>query len=89
MAIDVVARETGFADPERMRRAFLRAFGQPPQAIKRAARERAALASAAHDGSALGQAAPVLDRFGHVLRPARVSASARSAIVRATFSTRW
>lgn len=43
-AIDVVARETGFADPERMRRAFLRAFGQPPQAIKRAAREQAALA---------------------------------------------
>jgi transcriptional regulator GlxA family with amidase domain len=40
-AIDVVARETGFADPERMRRAFLRAFGQPPQAIKRAAREQA------------------------------------------------
>jgi transcriptional regulator GlxA family with amidase domain len=36
--IDVVARENGFADPERMRRAFLRAFGQPPQAIKRAAR---------------------------------------------------
>jgi transcriptional regulator GlxA family with amidase domain len=43
--IDVVARETGFTDPERMRRAFLRAFGQPPQAIKRAARERAALAN--------------------------------------------
>jgi transcriptional regulator GlxA family with amidase domain len=41
-SIDVVARETGFADPERMRRAFLRAFGQPPQAIKRAAREQAA-----------------------------------------------
>jgi len=40
-AIDVVARETGFADPERMRRAFLRAYGQPPQAIKRAAREQA------------------------------------------------
>jgi transcriptional regulator GlxA family with amidase domain len=39
--IDVVARETGFADPERMRRAFLRAYGQPPQAIKRAAREQA------------------------------------------------
>jgi transcriptional regulator GlxA family with amidase domain len=39
-SIDVVARETGFADPERMRRAFLRAFGQPPQAIKRAAREQ-------------------------------------------------
>ncbi|ENN86521.1 putative AraC family transcriptional regulator [Rhizobium freirei PRF 81] len=36
-AIDVVARETGFADRERMRRAFLRAFGQPPQAIRRSA----------------------------------------------------
>ena len=33
--IDVVAQETGFADRERMRRAFLRAFGQPPQAIRR------------------------------------------------------
>jgi len=37
-SLDVVAVETGFVDPERMRRAFLRAFGQPPQAIKRAAR---------------------------------------------------
>jgi transcriptional regulator GlxA family with amidase domain len=34
-SIDVVAQETGFADRERMRRAFLRAFGQPPQAIRR------------------------------------------------------
>jgi transcriptional regulator GlxA family with amidase domain len=34
--IDVVARETGFGDRERMRQSFLRAFGQPPQAIKRA-----------------------------------------------------
>jgi len=33
--IDVVATETGFADRERMRRAFLRAFGQPPQSIRR------------------------------------------------------
>ncbi len=40
--VDVIARETGFSDPERMRRAFLRAFGQPPQAIKRAARMAAA-----------------------------------------------
>lgn len=32
---DVVARETGFGDRERMRRAFLRAFGQPPQVIRR------------------------------------------------------
>jgi transcriptional regulator GlxA family with amidase domain len=34
-SIDVVARETGFGDRERMRRAFLRAFGQPPQVIRR------------------------------------------------------
>ena len=36
-AIEVVARETGFADTERMRRAFIRVYGQPPQALKRAA----------------------------------------------------
>jgi transcriptional regulator GlxA family with amidase domain len=36
--IELVARETGFGDRERMRRAFLRAFGQPPQVIRRAAR---------------------------------------------------
>ncbi|CAN5291942.1 GlxA family transcriptional regulator [soil metagenome] len=40
--VDLIAQETGFSDPERMRRAFLRAFGQPPQAIKRAARLAAA-----------------------------------------------
>lgn len=39
--IDVVARDTGFGDRERMRRAFLRAFGQPPQAIRRMARGEA------------------------------------------------
>ena len=36
--IDVIAAQVGFADPERMRRAFLRAFGQPAQALRRAAR---------------------------------------------------
>lgn len=36
--IEAIAREVGFADPERMRRAFLRLFGQPPQGIRRAAR---------------------------------------------------
>ena len=36
--IDEVAAETGFSDPERMRRAFLRAFGQPPQVLRRNAR---------------------------------------------------
>ena len=37
-AIELVARATGFRDPERMRRAFIRSFGQPPQALRRAAR---------------------------------------------------
>jgi len=37
-AIERVAETTGFRDPERMRRAFIRAFGQPPQALRRAAR---------------------------------------------------
>ena len=36
-AIDAVARETGFADPERMRRAFIRKFGHPPQTFRRVA----------------------------------------------------
>jgi len=36
--IEAVARQTGFADRDRMRRAFLRAFGQPPQVIRRNAR---------------------------------------------------
>ncbi|WP_158939716.1 GlxA family transcriptional regulator [Burkholderia sp. S171] len=34
-SVDVVARESGFGDRERMRRAFLRAFGQSPQAMQR------------------------------------------------------
>jgi transcriptional regulator GlxA family with amidase domain len=40
-SIDKTAAKAGFADPERMRRAFHRAFGQPPQALKRAARSQA------------------------------------------------
>jgi transcriptional regulator GlxA family with amidase domain len=40
--IDVIARQTGFADRNRIRRAFLRAFGQPPQVIRRNARAEAA-----------------------------------------------
>jgi transcriptional regulator GlxA family with amidase domain len=34
--IEVVARETGFGDRERMRQAFLRAFGKPPQSMQKA-----------------------------------------------------
>src|SRR3981189_2565248 len=41
-SIDIIARQTGFADRDRMRRAFLRAFGQPPQVIRRNARHEAA-----------------------------------------------
>ena len=37
-SIEQVAAITGFRDPERMRRAFIRAFGQPPQALRRASR---------------------------------------------------
>src|SRR6201995_5395769 len=37
-AIERVAESTGFRAPERMRRAFIRAFGQPPQSLRRAAR---------------------------------------------------
>ena len=39
--IDVIAQQTGFADRDRMRRAFLRAFGQPPQVVRRNARAQA------------------------------------------------
>src|SRR6266403_2177409 len=37
-AIERLAQLPGFRDPERMRRAFIRAFGQPPQSLRRAAR---------------------------------------------------
>ncbi len=33
--VDFIAAETGFRDQERMRRAFLRVFGHPPQAVRR------------------------------------------------------
>ncbi|MGE0499548.1 MAG: GlxA family transcriptional regulator [Rhizobiaceae bacterium] len=36
--LDHIAEASGFGDAGRMRRAFLRALGQPPQAIRRAAR---------------------------------------------------
>jgi transcriptional regulator GlxA family with amidase domain len=38
LPIDQIARRTGFNDPERMRRAFIRTFGQPPQSMRRVAR---------------------------------------------------
>lgn len=35
--IETIAHETGFADRERMRRAFLRTLGQPPREVRRSA----------------------------------------------------
>ncbi len=37
-SIEAVARFTGFEDTERMRRAFVRIYGHPPQALRRIAR---------------------------------------------------
>ncbi|MHA7776048.1 GlxA family transcriptional regulator [Roseibium sp. M-1] len=37
-SFDEVARDAGFGDRERMRRAFLRVYGQPPQAMRRSLR---------------------------------------------------
>jgi len=34
LPVDVVAKETGFGAGERMRRAFVRAYGKPPQAVR-------------------------------------------------------
>lgn len=35
--VEIIAREVGFGDRERMRRSFLRTLGQPPQALRRSA----------------------------------------------------
>jgi transcriptional regulator GlxA family with amidase domain len=37
-SLEAIARDVGFADPERMRQSFTRVFGQAPRAIRRAAR---------------------------------------------------
>tara|TARA_R110002020_G_scaffold15555_25_gene55340 strand:+ start:4529 stop:5470 length:942 start_codon:yes stop_codon:yes gene_type:complete len=41
-SLDTIAAETGFADRERMRRAFVRVHGRPPQDLRRTSRELAA-----------------------------------------------
>jgi transcriptional regulator GlxA family with amidase domain len=40
--IETIAQRVGFSDPERMRRAILRTYGHPPQALRRIAREAVA-----------------------------------------------
>jgi transcriptional regulator GlxA family with amidase domain len=37
LSIEAIARDTGFGDPERMRRAFVRFVGEPPLKLRRAA----------------------------------------------------
>lgn len=37
--LETIARAVGFRDPERLRKSFMRSFGQPPQALRRAARQ--------------------------------------------------
>jgi transcriptional regulator GlxA family with amidase domain len=39
-SIEMIARSVGFGDKERMRRAFLRIYGQPPRALRRASTSR-------------------------------------------------
>lgn len=49
--IGTIAHETGFADIERMRRAFVRAYGESPQAVRQAAKgERAEVLNKQHGG---------------------------------------
>jgi len=43
LTLDQIALETGFSDRRRMREAFLRAFGQPPQVIRRSARSEVSI----------------------------------------------
>ncbi|MFT4252755.1 MAG: GlxA family transcriptional regulator [Caulobacter sp.] len=38
LQVEDIALEAGFGDSERMRRAFIRVYGQPPQALRRAAK---------------------------------------------------
>lgn len=42
ISLQQIARDTGFGDPERMRTAFLRAYGQPPMVLRRQVQVRAA-----------------------------------------------
>lgn len=39
-SMEMIAKATGFGDPERMRRAFNRVFGQPPRSLRRIVRSR-------------------------------------------------
>jgi transcriptional regulator GlxA family with amidase domain len=49
-SIDFIANEVGFFDRDRMRHAFLRTLGQPPQAIRRVGKESQVPPKAPQDG---------------------------------------
>ncbi|GGD77999.1 GlxA family transcriptional regulator [Caballeronia grimmiae] len=52
--INVIAQETGFADRERMRRAFIRTFGVPADVLRRNARDQTAAANSVSPRSEVG-----------------------------------
>ena len=82
-AIERVAETTGFRDPERMRRAFIRAFGQPPQSLRRAARAGSGLTVARCFAEAwvTGDLVPELTRSADI-KLKRGKLNARSPVVR-------
>ena len=49
--LETIARQTGFADRERMRRAFVRVYGLPPQAMRRQVRRAVQLGRDVPSGS--------------------------------------
>lgn len=54
--LDQIARRTGIGDPERMRRAFLRTLGQPPQALRRVAKASCVVHPRVREARPVGQA---------------------------------
>ena len=60
LSLDVIAREVGFLDRNRMRQAFLRTLGQPPQDIRRFGRESRAVPTLLEDNPSRA-AAPDVD----------------------------
>ena len=47
LSVERIAEASGFGDPERMRRAFLRVYGRPPQDFRRRALNSALSATTA------------------------------------------
>jgi transcriptional regulator GlxA family with amidase domain len=72
LSLDAIAKEAGFADRERMRRAFLRVLGQPPQVVRRLGRENRAHPGR-EDGAAMETDAA---RCDHAAGPALGGAAA-------------